>query len=213
MLGHTENCHNPGNLPDEMPEINLRKTVPPLDHDHVELIWSSSFLLYVYQLGIACAICEGIDNELLMRKVKFGSVSGGGASATAMLATLMGVGDIRYWYRQLSTDVSKSIAETGTMLGSTNVLWKNMLKHWNVCHVGGMRIDAWNDRINIIYTDLSSWVPKSVVKTKFKDEFELAGAMCASAFIPCTTSPKPLFSTGEIQGLQQLLIFFIFIGI
>lgn len=195
---HTERIYMDRTITYEKPTYNYRE-IPKLIEHPIELIWGPSLYLIVYQMGIAHAICSKIDHRILLSKLLLSGVSGGSATATAMTATLHGVGDMQYWYyyhlRKMSIDSSYY-----NCLWRSHTAWNCVYEVAKICEILGMKPIDWETRYKAFTTDLTTW--KLKILNKFPNAYSLADAVVASSFVPFILSPFLYLLTRDTESNQ-----------
>jgi hypothetical protein len=138
-FSHSERCYLDRTIPDVRPSYK-QVDVPLLCDNPTELVWGASFALLIYQMGIAHAICSHNDNQTLLTKLRLSGVSGGSATAGYMMATLHGIGDMKYWYCHHVRNLPLETVATWSLRGWTTLIWNYGYEYYRICHLFGMNV-------------------------------------------------------------------------
>lgn len=181
---------------DDLPIPTEEVDVPELDEDHTELIWGGSAALLIYQMGIAHAICAQHDRAFLLRRLRVAGLSGGSATAGYMIASLHGIGDMRYWYKQHARKAVMTSAYAGSIRGWSDIIWSLGYEYYRVCHALGLREAHWSTRYRVL---TSSLFGKIRVLSRFPNAQSFGDAICSSSIIPFISSPYMGFSSKDVS--------------
>ena len=189
-MGHQDRPSMSRDVVDVPPTVEKR-TIPELDSNATELVWGPSMVLLVYQMGIAHAICEQNDCTTILERVRLTGVSGGCATAGYMLASLHGIGDMRYWYQYHGRRISEESSHNGSTRNICLTSWHLSYEYWRICNILGMTVDCWTARYRALATKPFSWSIQ--ILNTFPNAQCFADALISSAFIPFILSPYLYF--------------------
>lgn len=194
---HKERIYLKRTIPDVRPEYRSI-SIPELSEQPTELIWGASFALLVYQMGIAHAICNENDHQLLLRKLIISGVSGGSATAGYMIATLHGIGDMDYWYRHHVMHIVAQSSTTYSIRNWATTIWNGGYEYYRICHVLGMNEIDWKRRYRIIATHIRDFTLR--VLNTFPNAQSFADGIASSSFLPGIISSNICFQQCDTQN-------------
>ena len=192
LVQHRERPYMKRTTPDIRPECR-QVEIPDLCDNPVELIWGASFALLIYQMGIAHAICTMNDHQTLLRKLRISGVSGGSATAGYMMATLHGIGDMKYWYSQHVRHIPEESAASYSVRNWATTIWNLGYEYYRICHILGMKEGDWTRRYRVIATHVADFTVK--VLNVFPNAQSFADGIASSSFFTRIYQPVLMFPT------------------
>ncbi len=202
---HKERAYLNRTIYDVRPEYR-KISIPDLCEQPVELIWGASFSLLIYQMGIAHAICQENNHQLLLRKLIISGVSGGSATAGYMTATLHGIGDMNYWYKHHVRRIAEESSTTYSIRNWTTTIWNLGYEYYRICHILGMNECDWKRRYRVIATNIPDFTLR--VLDTFPNAQSFADGIASSSFLPGIISSNICFQQYDTKNedLSNLLI-------